>query len=74
MTLKSKTGSKNMKLQLKIESCGTGYKLVTSTGEEIEGIEEVIFPEREKDGFQSVLVRFTIASGTIHFHPETKLE
>jgi hypothetical protein len=47
-----------MKLQLKIDNCGTGYKLVTPDGEEIEGVEEVIFLEREKDGFQSVLVRF----------------
>lgn len=59
-----------MKLHLKIDNYGLSHKLLTSSGEEIEGVVEIILPTINKKGdFPEVLVKFHMDSGVIHLHP-----
>lgn len=51
-----------MKLHLQINNNGLSYKLVTPSGEEIEGVTSVILPELGVDNnFPEVTVRFMLS-------------
>lgn len=60
-----------MKLHLKISQSGLSHKLLTSSGEEIEGVVETALPTLKTNGdFAEIVIKLQMSSVNLSIEPD----